>query len=279
MKPDKHLNKLIDLALAEDLGSGDLTTEAIFPKRYVGRAVVVAREKLVVSGLPVAREVFRRLSRSCRFRPEVKEGAQVRKGAKLASVRGPVRALLSGERTALNFLRHLSGIATLTKSYVKELQGTGCILLDTRKTTPGMRALEKAAVRAGGGSNHRTGLFDGVIIKDNHIIAAGSIDGAVARVRKHAGPKMKIEVECTGIRQVQAALEAGADIIMLDNMSPKRMARAVEVVAGRAKTEASGRVTLKNIGKVAQSGVDFVSVGAITHSARSADIAMDMHLP
>ena len=277
MKPDKHLIKLIDLALAEDLGSGDLTTEAIFPQRYVGRAAVVAREKLVVSGLPVVHEVFRRLSRACRFHPAVKEGAQVHKGAKLASVHGPVRALLSGERTALNFLRHLSGIATLTKSYVKELQGTGCVLLDTRKTTPGMRVLEKAAVRAGGGSNHRTGLFDGVIIKDNHIIAAGSIEGAVARVRKRAGPKMKIEVECTGIRQVQAALEAGADIIMLDNMSPKRMARAVEVIAGRAKTEASGRVTLKNIAKVAQSGVDYISVGAVTHSAGSVDIAMDMY--
>jgi nicotinate-nucleotide pyrophosphorylase (carboxylating) len=279
MKPDEHLIKLIDLALAEDLGSGDLTTETIFPRRYVGRAVVAAREKLVVSGLPVAREVFRRLSQACRFQPAVSEGTQVPKGAKLASVRGPVRALLSGERTALNFLRHLSGIATLTRSYVKELQGRGCVLLDTRKTTPGMRALEKAAVKAGGGSNHRMGLFDGVIIKDNHISAAGSIKGAVARVKKRAGPKMKIEVECTGIRQVQAALEAGADIIMLDNMSPRRMSRAVEVIAGRAQIEASGRVTLKNIAKVARSGVDYVSVGTITHSARSVDIAMDMNFP
>jgi nicotinate-nucleotide pyrophosphorylase (carboxylating) len=275
----KHLIKLIDLALAEDLGSGDLTTEAIFPQRYVGRAEIVAREKLVVSGLQVTGEVFRRLSRACRFQPAVKEGAQVKKGAELAGLRGPVRALLCGERTALNFLRHLSGVATLTRRYVKELQGTGCKLLDTRKTTPGMRALEKAAVKAGGGSNHRMGLFDGVIIKDNHIIAAGSIEDAVARVRKRAGAKMKIEVECSGIRQVTAALNAGADIIMLDNMSPKRMARAVEVIAGRAKTEASGRVTLKNIRKVAQSGVDYVSVGAITHSAPSVDIAMDMHLP
>ena len=275
----RHLIKLIDLALAEDLGTGDLTTEAIFPQRYVGRAVIVAREKLVVSGLGVTREVFRRLSRACRFQPAVKEGARVRKGAKLADLRAPVRALLCGERTALNFLRHLSGIATLTRSYVKELRGTGCVLLDTRKTTPGMRALEKAAVKAGGGSNHRMGLFDGVIIKDNHIIAAGSIPDAVARVRKRAGPKMKIEVECTGIRQVHAALDAGADIIMLDNMAPGRMSRAVEVVAGRAKTEASGRVTLKNINRVARSGVDYVSVGAITHSAPSVDIAMDMHLP
>jgi nicotinate-nucleotide pyrophosphorylase (carboxylating) len=275
----KHLIKLIDLALAEDLGSGDLTTEAIFPQRYVGRAVIVARESLVVSGLDAARAVFRRLSRACRFKPVVREGARVRKGARLADVHGPVRALLCGERTALNFLRHLSGVATLTRDYAKELKGTGCVLLDTRKTTPGMRALEKAAVKAGGGSNHRMGLFDGVIIKDNHIIAAGSIEDAVARVRRRAGAKMKIEVECSGIRMVQAALEAGADIIMLDNMSPRRMARAVEVIAGRAKTEASGRVTLKNINKVAQSGVDYISVGAITHSAPSVDIAMDVILP
>ena len=276
---NKHLIKLIDLALAEDLGSGDLTTEAIFPQRYVGRAQIVARENLVVSGLAVTGEVFRRLSRACRFQPAVREGAKVRKGARLANLRGPVRALLCGERTALNFLRHLSGVATLTKSYVKELQGTGCKLLDTRKTTPGMRALEKAAVKAGGGFNHRMGLFDGVIIKDNHIIAAGSIEDAVARVRKRAGAKMKIEVECSGIRQALAALNAGADIIMLDNMSPARMSRAVEVIAGRAKTEASGRVTLKNIRKVARSGVDYVSVGAITHSAPAVDIAMDMILP
>ena len=275
----KHLIKLIDLALAEDLGSGDLTTEAIFPQRYVGRAVVLARESLVVSGFLAASTVFRRLSRACRFHPAVKEGARVHKGAKLADLSGPVRALLCGERTALNFLRHLSGVATLTRAYVLELKGTGCTLLDTRKTTPGMRALEKAAVKAGGGTNHRMGLFDGVLIKDNHIIAAGSIEDAVARVRKRAGSRMKIEVECSGIRQVQAALDAGADIVMLDNMSPKRMARAVEVIAGRAKTEASGRVTLKNIRKVAQTGVDYVSVGAITHSAPSVDIAMDMDLP
>jgi nicotinate-nucleotide pyrophosphorylase (carboxylating) len=279
MKPDKHLTTLVDMALAEDMGGGDLTTEAIFPQRYIGRAVIVAREKLVVSGLPVARQVFRRLSRPCRLQPAVKEGTEVHRGAKLASLSGPVRALLSGERTALNFLRHLSGVATLTRAYVKELEGTGCVLLDTRKTTPGMRALEKAAVKAGGGSNHRMGLFDGVIIKDNHIAASGSIRDAVARVRKRAGAKMKIEVECTGIRQAQEALDAGADVIMLDNMAPGRMARAVEVIAGRAKTEASGRVTLRNIAGVARSGVDYVSVGAITHSAPAADIAMDMNFP
>ncbi len=279
MKPDKHLIQLIDLALAEDLGSGDLTTEAIFPQRYLGRAVILAREKLVVSGLQAAAAVFRRLSRACRFQPAVQEGTEVRKDAKLADLRGPVRALLSGERTALNLLRHLGGVATLTRRYVKELRDTGCVLLDTRKTTPGMRALEKAAVKAGGGSNHRMGLFDGVLIKDNHILAAGSIKDAVARVRKRVGAKMKIEVECTGIRQVQEALEAGADIIMLDNLSPARMARAVEVIAGRAKTEASGRVTLKNIARVARCGVDYISVGAITHSAPAVDIAMDVEIP
>ena len=197
----------------------------------------------------------------------------------LASVSGPTRTLLSGERTALNFLRHLSGIATLTREYVEALSGTGCTLLDTRKTTPGLRVLEKAAVRAGGGSNHRCGLFDGVMIKDNHISAAGSIRSAVKAARRRAPPTVRIEVECANLAQVKKALAAGADIIMLDNMPPARIEKALDVIDGRAMTEASGNLTLENIRRVAETGVDFVSVGALTHSAPAADIAMEFDQP
>ncbi len=276
MPPGPHLTILIDLALAEDLGSGDLTTESLFSKRAKGRAGFLARESLVVSGLDVAAAVFTRIDDRCRFRALCDEGAHVRAGRRLAEVRGPLRALLSGERAALNFVRRLSGIATLTRRFVGELEGTGCMLLDTRKTTPGFRVLEKAAVRAGGGHNHRMGLFDGVMIKDNHISAAGSIARAVDKARRRIPPTVKIEVECSNLRQVRAALRAGADIIMLDNMPPERMARAVQIVDGRASTEASGRLELDNIRLAAEAGVDYVSVGALTHSAVAVDIAMDM---
>jgi nicotinate-nucleotide pyrophosphorylase (carboxylating) len=224
-----------------------------------------------------AAAVFARLDARCRFQSRVKEGVAVKSGATLAQVTGPLQVLLAGERTALNFVRHLSGVATVTRQYVAQLRGTRCRLLDTRKTTPGMRALEKAAVRAGGGSNHRLGLFDAVLIKDNHIAVVGSIRRAVEAARKRIGPMTKIEVEAETLAQVRAALAAGADVIMLDNMKPALMVKAVRLVKGRAKLEASGRITLKNIKAVAQTGVDFVSVGAITHSAPAVDIAMDLH--
>jgi len=275
MPPPAIIQVLIELALAEDLGTGDLTSEALFPPTRHGTARLVAREPLVVSGLWLAEAIFRRLDEGCRVRARVDEGAQVRAGAVLAEVRGPVRALLSGERTALNFVRHLCGVASLTRRYARALAGTGCTLLDTRKTTPGMRALEKAAVRAGGGHNHRMGLFDGVMIKDNHIAAAGSIARAVAAARRRVPPTVRIEVECESLAQVEQAVRAGADIVMLDNMPPARLAAAVRRVAGRARTEASGRVTLERLAEVARSGVDFVSVGALTHSAPAADIALD----
>ncbi len=277
MDPRAQFSRLIDLALHEDVGAGDLTSQALCSATDRGVARFVAREPLVVSGLNVAAAVFARTDARCRFTSRVKEGAAVRSGATLAVVTGPLQALLSGERTALNFVRHLSGVATLTRRYVKELRGTRCRLLDTRKTTPGMRALEKAAVRAGGGSNHRMGLFDGVLIKDNHIVAQGSIHRAVATARKRVGPRMKIEVEAESLAQVRAALTAGADMIMLDNMKPALMIKAVRLVKGQAKLEASGRVTLETIRAVAKTGVDFVSVGAITHSAPAVDIAMDLH--
>jgi nicotinate-nucleotide pyrophosphorylase (carboxylating) len=277
MEPTAHLNILIDLALHEDVGAGDLTSQALCSDTKHGTARFVAREPLVVSGLNVAAAVFARLDARCRFQFRAKEGSAVKSGATLAVVTGPLQVLLAGERTALNFIRHLSGVATLTRQYVQQLRGTRCRLLDTRKTTPGMRALEKAAVRAGGGSNHRMGLFDGVLIKDNHIAATGSIRRAVEAARKRIGPMTKVEVEAESLAQVRAALAAGADVIMLDNMKPALMVKAVGLVKGQAKLEASGRVTLKNVRAVAKTGVDFVSVGAITHSAPAVDIAMDLY--
>lgn len=276
MNADPHLAALIDLALAEDLGSGDVTTGALWPAETRGSAQLVAREPLVVAGLDVAALVFTRLDAACRLRRVVRDGARVKKGAVLARLRGPLRAMLAGERTALNFLRHLSGIASRTRRFVEALDGTGCVLLDTRKTTPGLRVLEKAAVRAGGGHNHRMGLFDGVLLKDNHIAAAGSIAKAVGRVRARIPPTLRIEVECTNLTQVREALRAGVDIIMLDNMAPEKMARAVEMIAGKARTEASGRLDLESVRRAARAGVDSVSVGTLTHSAPSVDIAMDM---
>ncbi|MBN2494254.1 MAG: carboxylating nicotinate-nucleotide diphosphorylase [Deltaproteobacteria bacterium] len=276
MLRDPHLMALVDLSLAEDLGPGDLTCESIFPDRREVAARFVAREPLVVCGLDMAAAVFGRLDPACRFSRKRREGDRVRAGSVLAAVRGPVQAVLGGERTALNFVRHLSGIATLTRRYAEALKGSACVLLDTRKTLPGYRRIEKAAVRAGGGHNHRMGLFDGVMIKDNHILAAGSISRAVRMARARIPPTVKIEVECSQIRQVRAALSAGADIIMLDNMPPARMRKAVEIVSGRALVEASGRLDLDTVRAAADCGVDFVSVGAITHGARAVDVAMDL---
>lgn len=276
MKPSPRLAALIDLALTEDLGAGDLTSEALFSEEASGKAKFVAREELIASGLSVAASVFRRLDDRCLLRATVREGGRVRKDGVLAVVTGPLRALLTGERTALNFVRHLSGVATLTRRYVQALRGTDCRLLDTRKTTPGMRTLEKAAVRAGGGSNHRLGLFDAVLIKDNHVVAVGSIVGAVEAVRRRVGPLVKIEVEATSLAQVREALKAGVDVIMLDNLPPRLVGKAVLLVAGRARTEASGRLNLENVRLFAECGVDFISVGALTHSAPAVDISMEL---
>ena len=276
MRPTPALSSLVDLALQEDLGAGDLTSEALFPARATGQAVFLAKQEMVVAGLEPAAAVFWRLDERCRFRPSVREGTRVRPGRVLAHLSGPLRSLLAGERTALNFLRHLSGVATLTARFVRELRGTGCTLLDTRKTTPGMRALEKSAVRAGGGTNHRLGLFDGVMLKDNHIAAAGSIRRALRQARRRIGPMVKIEVEATRLSQVRQALAAGADVIMLDNMSVPQVRRAVALVGGKAKTEASGRLDLARIRAYARTGVDYLSVGALTHSAPSVDISMEL---
>jgi nicotinate-nucleotide pyrophosphorylase (carboxylating) len=276
MNPDPNLNLLIDLALQEDMGSGDLTTEALFSSSSMGVASLIAREDLIVCGLDIANQVFKRLSSSCLLKPVCSEGLKAKKGQKLARLKGPLWALLTGERTALNFVRHMAGIATLTRQYVAAIRGTGCRLLDTRKTTPGFRRLEKAAVLAGGGNNHRMGLFDGVMIKDNHIKAAGSIAKAVRKTRNRIPPTVRIEVECSNLQQIRASIRAGADMIMLDNMSPQRMEKAIDLIDGRTLTEASGRLDLESVRAAAETGVDFVSVGALTHGAKAADIAMDL---
>ncbi len=271
------IDRLIDLALDEDLGSaGDITTCATIGAEAMGRARFLAKEPLVLAGLDVAARVFEKLDARCRVCFDAEAGADVAAGQVFGTVAGPYRALLTGERTALNFLQRLSGIATATRRAAEALAGTRCQILDTRKTTPGWRVLEKAAVRTGGGHNHRFGLFDGVLIKDNHIEAVGSIAEAVRRARQSTHHLIRIEVEVETMAQVDEALEAGADVLMLDNMSDEMMRAAVARIGGRAKTEASGGVRHERLKAIAATGVDFVSMGAITHSARAVDISLDV---
>ncbi|WP_334110605.1 carboxylating nicotinate-nucleotide diphosphorylase [Thermodesulfitimonas autotrophica] len=270
------LDRLIDMALREDLGPGDITTESIVPETLWARAEFIAKEEGVVAGLPVAGRVFRRLDPETEFRAEVAEGSAVKAGAVLAVVAGRARTILTGERVALNFVRHLSGIATRTRRLVAAVEGLRAVVLDTRKITPGLRALEKYAVRAGGGRNHRFGLFDGILIKDNHIRAAGGIREAVARARARAPHTLKVEVEVQSLDEVEEALAAGADIIMLDNMPVAAMREAVRCIGGRALVEASGGITEENVREVAATGVDFISAGALTHSARALDISLEI---
>lgn len=267
-------NRIVRQALDEDVGAGDVTTACTVPANARGTARLVAREAGVVAGLDVARAVFRALSRAVRFTAKVRDGQRVREGAVLAELHGPLRAILTGERVALNFLQRLSGIATLTRAYVERAKPAK--VLDTRKTTPGLRALEKAAVRAGGGVNHRYGLDELVLIKNNHIAAAGSITAAVGRVRKRAS-ECRIEVETRTLDEVREAAALRPDIIMLDNMTPARMRRAVAAIRStspKTTIEASGRMTLGRIKAVAATGVDWISVGALTHSAPALDIAL-----
>lgn len=270
------IQDLIDLALREDLGYGDVTTKALIPEDHYGRARVEAREDFVLAGLEVFALVFHRLEPTIALTTFAKDGAPVHAGDTIARLEGPLWALLGGERTALNFLQRLSGVATLTRHVVQRVQAYPVKILDTRKTTPGWRVIEKEAVVAGGAHNHRTGLFDGVLIKDNHLRAAGGVARAVARARARAPFTLKIEVEVTTLAEVQEALDAKADIIMLDNMSLEEMRRAVEVIRGRALTEASGGVTLDNVEAVAQTGVDCISMGALTSAFRAVDISMEV---
>jgi len=267
---------VIDLVLAEDVGTGDVTTEATIPADARGVAGVVVREPGVVCGLDAALEVFRRLDPDAEMDVRSPDGTAVSDApATVATVRGGYRALLTGERTALNLLQRMSGIATTTRRYADLVAGTGVQLLDTRKTAPGLRALDKHAVACGGGTNHRAGLHDAVLIKDNHVAVAGGVPAAVERVRlRHPGRPVEVEVDT--LDQLQQALAAGADVILLDNMPPAQLRRAVATTAGRARLEASGGITTDTIREVAETGVDAISVGALTHSVRALDIALEV---
>jgi nicotinate-nucleotide pyrophosphorylase (carboxylating) len=273
-RPDDSVGRLIALALEEDVGPGDRTAEACVSAEARGTALIVAKEPLVVSGVSAAARVFRALDPDCELEALLGEGDLADAGAGVLRVRGRLRALLSGERTALNLLQRLCGVATLTRKYVEALRGARTRLLDTRKTTPGMRQLEKAAVRAGGGSNHRGALFDGILVKDNHAAAAGGIAEAVRRAKAAASPFLRVEAEVSTPEQIEEALAAGADLLLLDNLGDRELAAAVKQVAGRAPTEASGGVTLDRLQRIAACGVDYVSVGALTHSAPAVDLSL-----
>ena len=264
----------VDAALAEDLGTGDITTKAVIPADTRLKLVVATRQDIVLAGLPVAVEVFRRLAPDADIALEAADGDALASGAVIARLHGPAEGLLSAERTALNFLQTLSGIATLTRAYMDRIDGTGAVLLDTRKTLPGLRSLSKYATRTGGATNHRLSLDDGVLIKDNHIAVAGSA-GEATRRAKAAGLE-NIEVECDTLEQVEEAIEAGADSLLLDNMPPDMLALAVERVGGRVPLEASGGVNLETIRAIAETGVDYISAGAITQSAPAVDIGLDL---
>jgi len=268
------LDNLIEQALLEDIHTGDITTQALIPTDSRASARLVAKEDLILAGLFVAEKVFKRLNPAIEFIPGPAEGTKVVKGTLIATVHGATAELLMGERVALNLLQRLSGIATLTSRYVEAVAGTGARIVDTRKTTPGLRELEKYAVRVGGGINHRTGLYDGILIKENHIAATGGIGEAIKRARNYIPHTLKIEIETETLAQVDEALASGADIIMLDNMSLADMRSAVAAIAGRALVEASGGVNLETVRAIAETGVDIISVGALTHSARAMDISM-----
>ncbi len=274
-----EIRAAVKSALAEDIGSGDVTTLATVPKTQTFKTVMRAREPLVVAGLEFARAAFLQLSSAVKIEYLVHDGTHVARGDNLLRITGSARAILSAERVALNFVQHLSGIATLTAQFVAAIKGTRAQILDTRKTTPGWRRFEKYAVACGGGRNHRIGLYDLVLIKDNHLAALqnekpNAVAAAVQRARKNY-PKLKVEIEADTLEQVTQAADAGADIILLDNMTTEQLRAAVKIAKGRTKTEASGGVNLGTVRAIAGSGVDFISVGALTHSARAVDIGLD----
>lgn len=274
LPPAHVIRDAVRRALDEDLGYGDLTTEATVPEGVEVSGRIIARASGVVAGLPVDAAVFAELDASVRFEPVVEDGAAVEPGQVIAALRGPARAILSGERVALNFLQQLSGVATATRSIVEQIEGTRAVLLDTRKTVPGLRALQRYAVRVGGGSNHRFNLFDGVLIKENHILAAGGIAAALARARAAVGPFTPVEIEVERLDQLEEAIAHGADMVLLDNMTPDQMREAVALAAGRVKLEASGDITVERARSVAETGVDYLSSGALTHSAPALNLSL-----
>lgn len=271
-----QINKIIDIALKEDLGPGDITTSAIIDPSIKGKARLLAKEEIILAGVEVFSSVFSLLDTEIVVECNYHDGDVVPEGDYICIVKGSMRGILSGERTALNFLQHLSGIATLTRRYVEKIDPSRVRVIDTRKTTPGLRILEKYAVRMGGGFNHRFGLFDGILIKDNHIAVAGSISEALAKIKGRVPHTLKIEVEVDDIKGVEEAIRAGADAILLDNMSLEEIREAVSIAGGRVLLEASGGVTLESIEGISRTGINLISVGAITHSARSVDISLEV---
>jgi nicotinate-nucleotide pyrophosphorylase (carboxylating) len=271
-----RLKRLIRNALDEDIGSGDVTTSAVLIGNEDGLARAETKEDIVVAGIEVFREVFFLVDSDLRFASSFNDGSEAKKGEVLAEISGCMKNILMAERVALNFLQRMCGIASMTRRFVEKVNGTKAKIIDTRKTTPCLRDLEKYAVRMGGGFNHRFGLYGGVLIKDNHIRAAGSILNAVKGVRNRVPPTLKVEVEVKSIEEIKEAILADVDIIMLDNMDTEKMKRAVTIINGKALVEASGNVTLSRVREIAETGVDFISVGALTHSASSADISLNM---
>jgi len=269
---------LIRTALAEDVGRGDITTRLTVPAAARARGTLLAKQDGVLAGLPLVERVFTALGGRVTIQTFVSDGAALKSGSRVASVEGPAADVLIGERLALNFVQQLSGVATLTRRYVDAVRGTKARVIDTRKTTPGLRVLEKYAVRMGGGGNHRAGLDDGILIKDNHLVAAGGVTAAVSAARGAAPHGLKVQVECATQAQVEEAIAAGADAILLDNMSTADMAEAVRRIAGRAVVEASGGVTLETVRAIAETGVDLISVGALTHSAPALDLSLKIQL-
>jgi nicotinate-nucleotide pyrophosphorylase (carboxylating) len=275
-----QIEEIIDRALAEDLGKGDVTTEALIFGDRQGTGLIMAKKEGILAGINVARQVFHRVDPELKVEVLLEEGARVKPGSEVARVSGSIASILKAERVALNFLQRLSGIASETNRYVEAIKGLPVRIMDTRKTTPGLRLLEKHAVRAGGGENHRMSLGDGILIKDNHLAALRSqglsIKGIVAKARQNSPQRLPVEVEVGTVAEASEAVEAGADIVMLDNMSLEDMRKAVKSIHGRALVEASGGITLDNIRAVAETGVDFVSIGALTHSVRALDISLEL---
>jgi nicotinate-nucleotide pyrophosphorylase (carboxylating) len=279
---EAQIEEIIDRALAEDLGKGDITTEALIPHDRQGTGFLVAKQAGILAGIELARQVFHRVGPELKVEALLEDGAEVKPGSKVATVAGRIASILKAERVALNFLQRLSGIASETNRYVGRVEGLSVRIMDTRKTTPGLRSLEKYAVRVGGGQNHRMNLATGILIKDNHLMALRgqglNIKEIVARARRDAPQRMPVEVEAATVSEALEAVEAGADIVMLDNMNLEDMRKAVKSIRGRALIEASGGITLDNVRAVAETGVDFISVGALTHSVRALDISLELKL-
>jgi len=281
--PEEQIDSIIDIALAEDISHGDLTSETLIPPELQGKASILPKAEGIVAGVEVAKRVFNKVDPSLKIEALIQDGAQVKPGDIIATISGRVISILKAERTALNFLQRLSGIATLTAQYIAKTQGLATSILDTRKTAPGLRLLEKYAVRMGGGKNHRLHLGDLILIKDNHLTALRalgmSLKDIVAKAKQNAPQGIKVEVEVNTIQEAREAVEGGADIIMLDNMSPDEMRQVVSLVPDYVKTEASGNITLDNVQAAAMAGVDFISIGALTHSAKALDISLELESP